>query len=360
MFANLCTIEYNAGYWNNGVLNLKELTLDEKIDFFTEFNTYIKSSVPISTSLTNILKFSSNPKIKEISSKILKNVDKSKNFSESILNFKNALGSAYCGLLSAGFEAGKLQNITSEILNLLKKQRTLRRKIIKSGIYPFFIFIFIVIFVIALFTIIVPKVAMQAEIMRGDLPLSLKILNIISKIITKGWIILIPLIIILINFSIKSLKKSFNSESGINNIIYGKIVKMYNISMFTKVLAVSYSAGIPAVSAYILASKIVENSFMKNKLINSSALLGEKKISDALFETGLFTGQMISKIASGEETGNVDDMLNEISSDTDENMDTIIASSIQIMQPLLILVLGFIVIIIGYIILGPANPLNYL
>lgn len=340
--------------------HIPQLSLNEKIDFFTEFYTYIKSSIPISTALTKITKYSPSVKIKQVSKMILKEIDQGKNFSVIIPKFAHAFGSAYCNLLAVGDQTGKLSDISYQIFSSLKKQRNIKRNIIKASIYPAIIFIIFCIALLLLFIVIIPKIMLQVMNMGGEIPLSLKILGKISQIFVKGWIIVLPVIGFTIWHIFMSLKDIAKKEFAINIPIFGKVIKMSDLAIFAKVFSIAYASGIPVINAYLLAGDVVENKFIKNNLLKYSNLFSSRKISEIFYLTGLFSPQTIAKIESAEMSGNMDEILNEISDDMNELLDTVSVASINAIEPILIIIIGIFVLIFGYIIFGPANPFNYL
>ena len=334
-------------------INCTSLSLDEKIDFFTELYTYINSSIPISTGLTNIINNSSSKKINYIASTILKLIDNGENFSDSVLRFENIIGSAYCNLLAAGYETGELPRISKEILETLKKQRSIKRNIIKSCAYPITLLIVFCIATLAMIFIIIPKVSAQAELMTGKIPLSL-------QIISKGWIFIFAFIIFIAYMGIRLFKNMLKGKSVLQIPVLGKAVKEYNLSSFLRVLSLSYKAGIPIASAFTLSSKIIQNNYIKNRLIlNSSMLAKGASLSDTLRTTGLFEPQTISKIETGEISGNLEEIFNDIVKNAEEHLETTLSAAMSMIEPAFIFIIGIFILLFGFIILGPANPFNY-
>ena len=333
-------------------INCRPLSLDEKIDFFTEFYAYINSSIPITTSLTNIVNNTKNTKINNITSTILNFIDNGERFSDSILKFENILGSAYCNLLAIGDTTGEMPKITHEILEILKKQRTLKRNVIKSCTYPIALLIVFCIAMLALIFIIVPKISAMAKLMTGDIPLSL-------QIISKGWIFILLLIIFTIFIGIKVFKNLLKNKSVLRIPILGKAVKAYNSALYFKIFAISYKVGIPITNAYTLSSKVISNIYMKNKLLVNSSMLLKGSLSDTLRITGLFEPPIISKIESGEISGNLEEIFNDISKNAQEHLETTLSAAMSFIEPAFMFIIGIFILIFGYIIIGPANPFNY-
>ena len=140
-------------------------------------------------------------------------------------------------------------------------------------------------------------------------------MKFINKCITHGWFIIIIALFILLPQIIKFFKTVWQKEYIIKLPEIGNVVKTYNISLFLKLFAMAYGAGIPAISAYLLASKSVSNNYIKNELLLCSPILEKQPISKTFEASGIFTPQIISNVEAGEMSGNTDEILKEISND---------------------------------------------
>ena len=345
---------------SNISFDIKPLSLNEKIDFFTELYTYLKSSIPISTALTKIMKYAQSYKIKRLASLILYSLDSGEDFAVAILKFKIILGNVYCNLLAIGAQAGELPKITQDILNSLKKQRTSIRNVIKACAYPGILCVMLIGAVLTLFFFIVPRVAAQAEMLSGKVPPLLAALNFIAAILSKSWIVLFIFIGFAIWLAVQLFKSMLKSQYILRVPLIGNIIKIYNLSVFSKILSISYAAGVPITNGILLSAEAASNDFIRKKLFKCSAMISRVPLSESLAMTGLFTPQMLSKVESGEMTGNLDEMLNEISNDIDEHLDTIVASVLKLIEPVLMIIIGGFILVYGLVIMGATNPFAYL
>lgn len=332
-----------------------KLSLNEKLLFFEQFSTYMSSSIPLTTTLQNIKTYCSNKHIKIVCRLLLKELDSGENFSDSILKFKNILGSAYCDLLSLGAQSGELPQIIKDIQETLKQQRTIIFTIIKQVAYPAFLFFVIFIpAVLILFFFIIPRISGSYEMLLGTPPARVQTLQAVSAMLIKNIIPLLILFAIVINAAIIAIKALIRSELLLQLPVIGKLVRFYNLSIFTKLLAISYKSGIPITEGILISSEALPNQIIKSQLIKCSPLVTRIPFTNAIGQTKLFTPSMISKIQAGELTGDLEKPLNEITQEINEALSTAISTLLKLIEPILTVIIGILVCFYGSMLTGIA------
>lgn len=333
--------------------DIKKLSLNEKILFFEQFKTYISSSIPLSTTLQNIKKYTSNSKIEYISQLLLKEIDKGVNFSDAILKFKKPFGGVYCNLMSLGAQSGELPKILDDIQAALRQQRTINYTILKQIAYPAFLFFGLFIpAVCALFFFVIPRLSSSFETLLGATPVHLQTLNSVSKILIENIILIIIIAIFIIPAIIEIIHEFSRSKLLLKLPIIGPLVRYYNLSVFTKLLAISYSAGIPITRGILISSDALPNQIIQRKLIRCSSLVTRMPLTNAIIDTNLFDPQMISKIQAAEITGELDKTFYEISKDINEALETTISTLLKFIEPVLMIIMAILVCIYGSIMAG--------
>ncbi len=328
--------------------DISKLSLNEKINFFTEFYSYLGSAIPLTTTLANIQKYSNSPNVKEIAILLLAQVDKGENFADAILTFKKAFGNVYCNLMSIGAQSGELPKITKEILDSLKKQRSVIYQIIMASIYPAFLFFMLIGASLLLFFYIAPRLASQYQSVTGEgLTDNMKSMLSITTTLTNNWFFIIFTLGLIVWGIISFAKHLKKSELGIKFPVIGQFIRYYNLSIFSKLLAISYAAGLPISHGILLSSESVGNEFIQKKLVKCATYIARHPLADSFAGTGFFTPQMISKIQAGETTGKLDEVLHEISDEIDETLGTVVASGIQLLSPILMVIIAIFIIFFG-------------
>ena len=337
---------------DNFQYNIKPLSLNEKINFFAQLQAYMSASVPISTSLMNIKKYSNEQKIKQIATILLQDMDSGKSFSDSILKFKNTLGGAYCQILSIGEQSGALPKIINDIHSSLIRQQTVIMNLIKSSVYPAFLLLVLSGSSLLLIFFIAPRMAKQASMLGAEPSATMLALESLAGFLQNNYFAL-AIIFILAIYGIKEFfKYLFTTELGAKSLGLGTVIRNYNISNFTKILAISYSAGVPITHALMLSASAVPNKYMQNLLFKTSAFVTKIPLTEAFAQTGLFAPHMLTQIQAGELSGNLDKTLFEISRKIDENLETAISAILKILEPTLILLIGGFIVLYGVAMMG--------
>ncbi|MCM1010807.1 MAG: type II secretion system F family protein [Fusobacterium sp.] len=330
-----------------------KLSLNTKLLFFEQLSTYMSSSIPLTTTLMNIKTYCGDKKIQIICRLLLKELDSGQNFSDSILKFKKVLGGAYCELLSLGAQSGELPQIINDIQDTLKQQRTIIFTIIKQVAYPAFLFFVIFIpAVIALFFFVIPRLANSFEMMLGTTPAHLKTLQNISSLLFQNIIPILIFLALVIYTTTIGIKLLIKSELLLKLPVIGQLVKYYNIGLFTKLLAISYTAGIPITEGILISSEALPNKIIKQQLIKCSPLVTRIPFTNAIAQTRLFDPAMISKIQAGELTGDLEKPLIEISKDINEALSTTISTLLKLIEPVLTIIMAILICIYGATTMG--------
>lgn len=333
--------------------NLPKLSLWKRISFFEQFHTYLGSSIPLSTALTNMIKYSPNREIKVIAHILLEEIDRGENFSDAILKFKNALGGVYCNLMSIGAQSGELPKILKDIHSSLKKQRSIIYTIIKQCAYPAFIFFIILVpSVLTLLLYIVPRFSNYYQSLLGEVPANLQAAQTFSAMFTNNWFFILTAAALFIWGSVKLTKSLLKSELGLSIPLIGKLIKYYNLSLFTKLLAIAYSAGIPITHGILISSESLPNQYIQKKLFQCSSMVTRKTFTETFASTNLFSPEMITKIQAGELTGELDNLLNEISNDIDEAFEIAISAILKLIEPVLMVIMAIFVGMYAMVMVG--------
>ena len=141
----------------------------------------------------------------------------------------------------------------------------------------------------------------------------------------------------------KVFKQALMSEQGLRLPVLGRAVKYYNLSSFSRLLAISYKAGIPITQAIMLSADSIPNKFMSGKLLKCSALVTQRPIAKVFGATGFFPPDLVMKIESGDMSGNLDKVLFEISEVINLKLETAITSALKLLEPILMILIGCVV-----------------
>ena len=327
---------------------IKPMSLGTKILFFEQLKTYISSSIPLTTSLSDIKKYTDNKTVKIVAHILLKEIDSGINLCDSILKFQNTIGSVYCNLISLGAQAGELPQILDDIYKTLKREQEIKLNILKQLAYPAFLIFGMLIPAAAILGLfIAPRFAKMHETLSGAVPQNISNINFTTALIQANWLPILLLVAFAIWGVICGVKNLAKSKAGLQTPIMGAIVRFSNLSTFTRLLAISYTAGIPITHGILLAAGSLNNEHMKRVLSVCSSRISKYSLADIFSTTRFFTNSMISKIQTGEQTGELDKVLREISLDIDNNLEAVISSALKLVEPILMVIIAVFVCVYG-------------
>ena len=191
------------------------------------------------------------------------------------------------------------------------------------------------------------------------LPWSTRFLLGLSDGIKNNWIY----IIILIGLSAFGLNIFLKTDQGIlisSNLklklpILKKLNQMIIVSRFTRTLSTLIASGLPLIEALKIVSEVAGNKIAENALlkIRDKVMRGESLYS-SMVESEIFPAMLYSMVKIGEETGSLDDILNKTADFYDEELESIIQTSVALMEPILIVVMG---LIIGFMVTSIMIPM---
>ena len=170
--------------------------------------------------------------------------------------------------------------------------------------------------------------------------------------ININFFILIPALILGVYFFQKWFRNFLKSKNILNLPVVGDAIKYYNLSSFTRLLAISYKAGIPITQGILLSASSVPNKYMSETLLKCSALVTKKPIAKVFAATRFFSRDMIMKIESGNMSGYLDKVLYEISETINLKLETAITSALKLLEPILMALIGCAVGYYAYTMMG--------
>jgi type IV pilus assembly protein PilC len=123
--------------------------------------------------------------------------------------------------------------------------------------------------------------------------------------------------------------------------IFGNIVKKVAVARFTRTLGTMIASGVPILDALEIVAKTAGNMVIEEELQNTRASISEgKTIAEPLQDSKVFPGMMVQMIAVGEETGNMEVMLNKVADFYDDEVDVAVSALTSMLEPVMMVFMG--------------------
>ena len=321
------------------------------------FATLLKANVPIVESLDSISQQTSDPYFASCIANVRSQIKEGKSFHEAIEKHPSVFDSIFIALCKAGEMSGKLDIVLLRLANLTEKRAALTNKVRMGLFYPGLLFFFTISIVIALFTYVIPKVAELFED-NSKLPWATKLTLIISKFLIQYWLsLLIGLIIF--SFLFLKWKKTKNGKFIWDHIVLkfpviGKILRISDISLFSRTFATLLYGGVPVLQAMDIVKNVVSNEHIRGAIQKARENIKEgESIAQPLSRSGQFPPTVIQMIRVGEKSGNLENMLEQVSDSYDSQLETEVSSLTALLEPIMIILMGCIIAFVVFSVMLP-------
>jgi type IV pilus assembly protein PilC len=345
-----------------GGIKLKYLTL-----FTRQLSTLQDAGLPLLRSI-QVLESQQRPGLlKSILSQIAEDVEGGATLSDAMAKHPKAFDRLYCKMVNAGEIGGVLDVILQRLANFMEKSQRLRRRIIGAMIYPVAVVTVAVAIVSGIMIWVIPKFQDIFNDFEVALPgLTIWLIGFSNWMAGNNpdqtvpgvvWVLASPFLIFLF---LKLIRKTGPGRAVTDHIriripVVGGLIKKTAVARFTRTLGTLISAGVPILEAIMITRDTSGNYVYEKALTNVHDSIREgETFSGPLRESKVCDAIVVNMIDVGEETGDLDAMLMKIADNYDEEVDVAVQGLLSLLEPMLVVFLGFIV---GTIVLALFLPL---
>jgi type IV pilus assembly protein PilC len=323
--------------------------------FCRQFAAYLNAGVDISKALVSLQKQFAMTALGPVIGRLAKAVKQGDAFAEAVAREPRAFDALFVGMIKVAEARGGLPETLRNLSRHYENRQSLIRQARSAMIYPIAV-LFVAACVVALMTIwLLP---MFADLLRdvagrgADLPLPSRILMGFSDFVkTAGWL-LIPAVLIGTPIALIQLYRTQTAKPVMDRIlmmipVFGKLMKKIDTTRFARTLGALLEAGVDVGSSLDLTSEVLRLDPFRRAIVDTkSRVLNGEELSVALDETGRFGPDVIAVINSGEETGKLPESLNHLADDYEEQVAYMVKNMGQLVQPILLVLLGGVVLFI--------------
>ncbi len=330
----------------------KKPELDDLILFARQFYTLMRAGVPIIRAINGLADTTRNLMLKEALRDVLGELESGHELSAAMNRHPKIFSSLFINMVRVGENSGRLDEVFLQIAGYLEREKTTRDQIKSAMRYPLFVVIAVAaaMFVINLW--VIPTFAKVFSGFGAELPLPTRILLMVSDFTVNWWMhIFAGLFLLLLG-----LRRYLETETGryrwdrykLRIPVIGSILLRATLSRFARAFAMSIRSGVPLVQALMLVSRAVDNAYIGNAVLE---MRNGVERGDTLTRTAaaskMFTPLVLQMISVGEETGSVDDLLEQVSDFYDREVDYDLKSLTAKIEPILIVVIAAMVLVLA-------------
>jgi len=327
--------------------------------------TLIQAGMPLETCLQAVAKQSEKQNVKRVVLAVRARVREGHSFADSLRQFPRAFPTLYCATIASGEQSGHLDLVLNRLADYTESQQQFKQKIQLALIYPIILLVMSLAIVIGLMVYVVPDIVQVILDAGQQLPVLTEILVDTSHFLSQwGWLLFLVLIAAFIIAKLVIRKPEIQllwHQQLLKTWLIKRYSKATNAARYISTLAILTRSGIPLVEAMPIATSVVSNAYFK-VATNQAQLKVQEGISlnRALEESGLFPPMMLQLIASGEQSGNLSDMLHRAAESQENDLQQRVAMMVGLFEPITLLVMGGVVMVIVLAVLLPILNLNQL
>lgn len=335
-------------------LNLADLTV-----FCRQFSTMISSGITVIRCLDILYQQAESKKMKAVILGVYEAVQRGDSLSGAMRAQKSAFPVFFLNMVEAGENSGSLDQVLLRMADSFEKDNKTRNRIRQAMIYPAFLLCLTVLVVIFMLTFVLPKFMGMFQQLGSGLPLPTLILLGISNFILRYWYILIAaviLIVVLIRVFLRNPSgRLWWDKAKLRFPLIGKMIMVIHSAVFSRTFASLISSGMPIIQSLDTTGRVLGNAYLAQQL---SAVVEDVRsgvsFSESFRKLGLFPPMLCSMISVGEETGNLDEILQKASALYDEESDAATQRLIALIEPIMIVLLA---LVVGFIIISIILPI---
>lgn len=285
-------------------------------------------------------------------------VEKGNGLAVSMRSQSKIFPSILINMIEAGEASGSLEIAFDRMASHFEKDAKLRAMIKKAMIYPAVVGIVAIGVIIVMMLVVVPNFENLFSQMDTELPLITRIIRDLSKFITKN-IVWLVLFVVAIVAGIKAYKKTPDGEERFAKMalkmpVLGKLNLKSYCSRYARTISTLLAAGIPLMDAIDITAKTIDNKIIRDVLMKARDEVARGvPLSVPLKASGVFPPMVCHMTKIGEETGNMESMLDRLADYYDEEVDIATQSLSAVIEPVIILFLAAIVCILIASIMSP-------
>ena len=331
----------------------------ELITITLHIQQLLNAGLPILDVLKDLRNSTSCIGVKDITTGLIDGISSGQTFSQALSQFPGTFNYVYVNTIHVGETSGQLVKVMDDLVNMLRWQYELEKKVKKVSVYPFFVLTIVSSVTAFLMLYLVPQLTPFLMITAEDIPWYTELLIRLSRYLQKYW----PLIVALPALGYISLKLAkryslkFNEETDRVSLVlpvFGPLARKIKMARFCNMFALMYSSGITILDSIKISATVVNNSALENALLTVLNKISDgNSISQSFEDANLFPDIVVRMIGVGETTGDMTLALSNAYYFLNNEVKNAIDMLEPVVMPLITILLGSIVGWIMFSIMGP-------
>lgn len=338
---------------------IKEVPDKDVIEFTRNLAVMLKAKLPLVKALDTSIEQATHKRLKEIITDIRKEVRKGKSLSKAFEKYPGIFDTIYVQLTEVGEVSGVLDDVLLRLSMYKEKAYKLRQKVKMALVYPSIIITVAIAAVSFLLIFVVPTFVDMYQDFEATLPGPTLLILSISEFMTQN-IIWILLVLLAVSIGVNFISKTASGRAFIDTIklkipYFGEMYSKGLVSQFTSTLSTLLNSGVNLAESLTVLKKSSTNSILQKEVTEMlSSIKKGKSLNKSLSKSLIFPVMVVQMISVGEETASLGEMLDQVATLYEEEVDIMVEGLTSIIEPILIVFIGA---ILGVIIVALYLPI---
>jgi len=353
-------ISHNTGSYSGSFMQfrIKRISRQELLIFTRQLSTLIATGAPLITSIQNVADQAQNPRFKQILGNIVSSLESGVSFSESLAQYPDIFGDLYVSLIKVGEAGGLLDKVLARLAELSVQEIDLRSRITSALVYPAVLASVAFIIVNFVLVAVLPKFTAIFEASSAKLPLPTRALLGLSYLARNYWWLMALAAVFILN----ALRNYYRTPDGrryfdslfLRLPLFGPLTLKVMVSRLARSIAALTKSGVPVLEALTVVETTVSNVVLQNMIKDTRAAISSgQSLTEPFKASGLFPPMVIQLINTGERTGRLDKMFDQIADFYEPEIEFTIRNLTSLLEPIMLLVMGTVVVFIALSVLLP-------
>ncbi|MCL4142168.1 UNVERIFIED_CONTAM: hypothetical protein GTU68_025877 [Idotea baltica] len=326
--------------------------LTDLLMFCRQMATLLKAGIPILSALNGLKTHIEHPGLSSTLGELASDLEHGRNLANSMQRFPKIFPSLFVSIVDMGENTGRLDQAFLQIHQYLEIDKVTRDQIKTATRYPIFVIIALAIAMVIINIFVIPAFSGVFAGFNSELPWATKVLIGFSTFMVDTW----QFLLVALAIAITAIKSYLNTRNGrykwdrfkLKLPLVGTIIERATLARFCRAFSMASRAGVPITQTLNIVSRSVDNSFLERRIISMrDGLEHGESLTQTAITSNLFTPLVLQMISVGEETGAVDDMLEEVATFYEREVEFDTKKLSSAIEPIMISVIGVIVLILA-------------
>jgi type IV pilus assembly protein PilC len=327
--------------------------------FTRQFSVMLNAGLPLVQCLEAMAQQNANPAFRVVLEQVRSDVEAGGTLSDAMARHPKVFDQLYTNMIAAGEAGGILDTILQRLAQFIEKIVKLKSALRSALIYPAVVLSIAVCVVAIILWKVIPVFRTLFEGFNVQLPLLTRMVLALSAFV-ESYAIFVIIAAVIGAFGLRSYYQTENGRHTIDRLllripILGDVFRKIGVARFTRTLATLLTSGVAILECLDITARTAGNAILEDVVLQIRKFIEEgKTMTEPMKQSKFFPAMVTQMVAVGESTGELDTMLIKVADYYEEEVDTIMANFMTILEPALMVVLG---VLVGGIVISMYLPM---